>query len=213
MSHSPSGLSGDSKKSPGERKSMGAGAWSLIGCVPIWAGVILGITTGRWWTFGGMRPEFVGYEDLAWIARWATCISGKDPLQAVSECGIAYPLPGVWLANVFGFRQDHLLFVGTFLALLWAIAVTGLAVGLARRAGLGWSLLMLAALAAPPSWLLLERGNLDIVVWILVLLSLWAMISGRCGLPKLRQLVIARGLAPTAHRLRNVSATACLPPS
>ncbi len=32
--------------------------------------------------------------------------------------------------------------------------------------------------------------------------TIWAMISGRWGLPKLRQLVIASGLAPTAHKLR-----------
>ena len=153
--------------------------WTLLACVPVWTGVILGIITGRWWTFGGERPAFIGYEDLAWIARWATCMADTGPLQAVGECGIAYPLPGVWIAYTLGFNQDHLLVVGGLLATLWAVAVTGLALGVTRRAGLGWSMLMLVSLVAPPSWLLLERGNLDIVVWILVLLSLWAMISGR----------------------------------
>ena len=36
---------------------------------------------------------------------------------------------------------------------------------------------------------------------------------GRSGLPKFRQSVMASGLAPTAVRLRQASATACLPPS
>ena len=41
----------------------------------------------------------------------------------------------------------------------------------------------------------------------------WPMISGRSGLPKLRLSVTASGVAPTAVRLRQHSATACLPPS
>ena len=41
----------------------------------------------------------------------------------------------------------------------------------------------------------------------------WPMISGRSGLPKLRLSVSASGRAPTAVRLRQASATACLPPS
>ena len=41
----------------------------------------------------------------------------------------------------------------------------------------------------------------------------WPMISGRSGLPKLRLSVMAMGSAPTAVRLRQHSATACLPPS
>ncbi len=41
----------------------------------------------------------------------------------------------------------------------------------------------------------------------------WPMISGRSGLPKLRLSVAASGSAPTAVRLRQHSATACLPPS
>src|SRR5688500_8094959 len=40
-----------------------------------------------------------------------------------------------------------------------------------------------------------------------------AMISGFSGLPKLRLLVTARGVAPVAQILRQLSATACLPPS
>ncbi len=40
-----------------------------------------------------------------------------------------------------------------------------------------------------------------------------AMTSGRSGLPKLRLSVMAMGSAPTAVRLRQASATACLPPS
>jgi hypothetical protein len=43
--------------------------------------------------------------------------------------------------------------------------------------------------------------------------TIWPMISGRCGLPKLRQSVAASGVAPTAVRLRQHSAIACLPPS
>ena len=38
------------------------------------------------------------------------------------------------------------------------------------------------------------------------------MVSGRSGLPKLRLSVTASGRAPTAVRLRQASATACLPP-
>ena len=41
----------------------------------------------------------------------------------------------------------------------------------------------------------------------------WPMISGFSGLPKFRQSVIASGVAPTAVRLRQASATACRPPS
>jgi hypothetical protein len=36
---------------------------------------------------------------------------------------------------------------------------------------------------------------------------------GRSGLPKFRLSVMAMGSAPTAVRLRQASATACLPPS
>ena len=43
--------------------------------------------------------------------------------------------------------------------------------------------------------------------------TIWPMISGRCGLPKFRLSVMAMGRAPTAVRLRQASATACLPPS
>ena len=39
------------------------------------------------------------------------------------------------------------------------------------------------------------------------------MISGRSGLPKFMQSVMASGSAPTAVRLRQHSATACLAPS
>ena len=40
-----------------------------------------------------------------------------------------------------------------------------------------------------------------------------AIISGFSGFPKLRLLVTARGVAPTAIILRYASATACLPPT
>jgi hypothetical protein len=43
--------------------------------------------------------------------------------------------------------------------------------------------------------------------------TIWPMISGRSGLPKFRLSVTAMGSAPTAVRLRQASATACLPPS
>ena len=38
------------------------------------------------------------------------------------------------------------------------------------------------------------------------------MTCGFSGLPKFRQSVIASGRAPTAQRLRQASATACMPP-
>ena len=41
----------------------------------------------------------------------------------------------------------------------------------------------------------------------------WPMISGFSGLPKFRLSVAASGVAPQATRLRQASATACLPPS
>ena len=41
----------------------------------------------------------------------------------------------------------------------------------------------------------------------------WAMISGFSGLPKLRQLVAATGVAPVQATLRAASATACMAPS
>ena len=41
----------------------------------------------------------------------------------------------------------------------------------------------------------------------------WAMISGFSGLPKLRQLVAATGVAPVMATLRAHSATACMAPS
>ena len=40
-----------------------------------------------------------------------------------------------------------------------------------------------------------------------------AMISGFSGLPKLRQLVAATGVAPVQATLRAASATACMAPS
>ena len=40
----------------------------------------------------------------------------------------------------------------------------------------------------------------------------WPMISGFSGLPKFMLSVIASGRAPTADRLRQASATACIPP-
>src|ERR1700727_1579480 len=43
--------------------------------------------------------------------------------------------------------------------------------------------------------------------------TIWAMISGRSGLPKLRLLVAATGSAPTAERLRQHSATSRRAPS
>jgi hypothetical protein len=43
--------------------------------------------------------------------------------------------------------------------------------------------------------------------------TIWPMVSGFSGLPKFRLSVMAIGSEPAAVRLRQASATACLPPS
>lgn len=147
--------------------------------VPLWAATAVGAVTGKWWTFSPGYSEESGYEDLRWIARWAECLSAGDYQNLVQDCQIAYPLPSIWIAAKLGFTQQDLIFVGASLAILWALSASLLIIGITNQVGFAWGALITGSLCAPPTWLLLERGNLDLIVWILTLLTLAALVSGR----------------------------------
>lgn len=149
--------------------------------VPLLGATMFGAVTGRWWTFSPGYSEATGYEDLRWMARWAECLNAGAYQELIRDCDIAYPLPSVWLAAKLQFTQQDLVLVGAVLAVIWALAASFLILSITKRAGFAWGALVAASLCAPPTWLLLERGNLDLVVWILTLLALGALLKRRDG--------------------------------
>jgi hypothetical protein len=136
---------------------------------PIWIGVLIGAASGHWWFFG---QGSVAYGDLNWIATWSECLRSAGPLNAIDVCEIAYPLPSVWVGATLGLTPDHVAVVGDVLAIAWAMAATALIWFAVRVGSAFWGLLVAIILCSPPTWLLLQRGNLDIIVWILVMMAL-----------------------------------------
>jgi hypothetical protein len=136
---------------------------------PIWLGVLTGVFTGRWWTFGSGT---VAYGDLNWVATWSECLRSAGPLNGVDVCEIAYPLPSVWLGAAVNFDPSDVALVGDILSISWATMATALVWFAIRVGSAVWGLLVTIVLCAPPAWLMLQRGNLDIIVWTLVMVAL-----------------------------------------
>lgn len=67
------------------------------------------------------------------------------------------------------------------MAAAWVLAASSLVLAVGRRAGFAWAAVVAASLSSPATWLLLGRGNLDIIVWILTLLALAGLVRRRLG--------------------------------
>jgi hypothetical protein len=156
--------------------------------VPLWVGVIIGTVSGRWWVYNDGSGNTPPFGDLRWVASWSSCVSRGDYTDAVVDCRIAYPLPSIWVGSLVGFDESDIAWAGILVALVWGVAASCLICSSTWRFGAGWGFFIALSLVGPPTWLLLERANLDALVWPVVLVALvlgtssgWKQWAGSVG--------------------------------
>lgn len=141
--------------------------------------------------------HFPGFPDLAQITYSADCTQPDAGAVGSVDCdpfARPYNYPPAWAATfrALGIGRDDTIVLGVALA---AVALAALAAVLLRvRPGLTWrkSALMCAAVASPPMFLMIERGNSDEI--ILVLLAVAALAANRSWVVAVLALVLASGL-------------------
>lgn len=113
------------------------------------------------------------FSDLHVItASYETIIDGGDPyLQNDADpWGRPYNYPRIWLAlGYLGLNSTNLFFFGAVMAIIYVGLTFKLFSGLSKKEGLYASLLLFS----PSSALAIERGNIDLVIYILLTLSIF----------------------------------------
>lgn len=156
----------------------------LLALFPV--GVSLGIalwaqTQGSWGSLG-VPTMGLTFPDLRGVTAAAECVRG-DPTwsPATSDCdpfGRSYNYPAIWARVLapLGVSEAHTDILGFGLALVFFFALWSLGVLALRGSRVIPTLVVLTlASVSPPVMLLLERGNVDSVVFALVVLALWML--------------------------------------
>lgn len=148
----------------------------------LWVGIARGVNTGSWWFFESSDAAYLPYGDLRWIARWSECVQLNGFAASVDSCQIAYPLPAVWLFAALGFDQTNVSLTGHLVAVAWGMGATVFVLWTGIRLGPWRGAAIAGMLVAPPTWLLLERANLDAMIWLLVLAFAFLVLANRMAL-------------------------------
>ena len=151
--------------------------WPALIAVLIWL-ALLAITLVPEWRVAAaaelswmLAPLYHDWQVLR--LGWAAAADGVDPLALASH---PFNYPRAALAPAWVGAQNVPLFIA---GLLLAAAVLGALLVLLRPSSLGQAILAAVLIASPPVLLLLERGNLDAVVLVLVVAGLGGLAPGR----------------------------------
>ena len=153
-----------------------------VGFAAVWAAL-----TDSWGTFGVEHAFGATYADLRYLTASAECFRA-DPHWSISTetCdpfGRPNNYPSLWLVlyAALGIDGSHTEFVAwAYIALFVAslFLLSWLAVRGAGRPAFV-SLVVALAAVAPPTWLALERGSNDLVVFVIVVVACTLHILGR----------------------------------
>ena len=135
----------------------------------------------NWWPLRVSGIRGGNFIDLGAVLRWSDCFKTKGSLVYLPEdgkCG-GY-LYGSALLRVFSFlgvREDQTQFWGLFGGLVLAICLGLLAKIFISTERIS-TLFVVLVLSSPGIWLLVERGNIDELISVLILLSTFLFIRG-----------------------------------
>ncbi len=157
----------------------------LVGLVATWAAL-----TDSWNLLGVTHAFGATYADLRQVTATAGCIT-SDPTWSMKSMtcdpfGRGYNYPSLWAHGfaILGIDESStelvaLVFIGFFVGAILLVSLLST-----------WSvqpsvplLSVSAAALAPPTWLALERGNIDLLVFVTVTLTALASILHRGLLP------------------------------
>lgn len=140
-------------------------------------GVVLGASVlFEWWSWAGvptMKPRFA---DLRMITSTADCIARGGWSIYSESCdpfGREYNYPPIW-AQIFaalGLGEQSALKVGVVLGLMLVLLLVFLTILVSRAASNAHLLAVVMCSISPPTALLLERGNTDIVILLIIVLA------------------------------------------
>ena len=175
------------------------GRAGLLALLPV--GVSLGIalwaqTQGSWGSLG-VPAMGLTFPDLRGVTAAAECVRG-DPTwtPATSDCdpfGRSYNYPALWARALalLGVSEAQTDVIGFGLAVMFFVALWSLAaLALQGPRVLPTLVILTLAYVSPPVMLILERGNVDTVVFVLVVLALW-MLQRWQGVPSALVLAFA----------------------
>lgn len=132
------------------------------------------------------------FGDLVGISSASECVrAGLNPYleNPIDPFGRVFNYPAIWLylADLFAFDGEDVMPVGIALILLFTVSVSFLF----KTKRIKQGLLYLAFIVSPPVLLLMERGNIDSVLFLLVALMTIYVPRMRCLTPKARLYVSA----------------------
>lgn len=122
------------------------------------------------------------FSDLRNILESVTCATASsgdfNSAELVSECGYIYGSSLLRAVAFLGLSESMAVTLGWILVACFSIAL-GSVISLTSSSYRGANVLALLSVNSPPMILLVERANFDIVIFILLVLSCWAISKQR----------------------------------
>ncbi|NLT04615.1 MAG: hypothetical protein GXY09_12235 [Bacteroidales bacterium] len=142
------------------------------------------------------------FGDLVGISSASECVRvGLNPYleNSIDPFGREFNYPAIWLslADLVNFDGKDVMLVGWILIILFSLSIAFLFKVKRFKQGLFY----LAFILSPPVLLLLERGNSDIILFLLVAL-MTVYLPRLCGIPPLMNTYIAAGIIVLATFLK-----------
>ena len=135
----------------------------------------------NWWALRVSGIRGGNFIDLGAVLRWSDCFKTEGTLVYLPEdgkCGgYLYGSTLLRVFNFLGIRENQTQFWGLFGGLILAICLGFLAKMLISTERIS-TLFVVMVFSSPGIWLLVERGNIDELIFVLILLSTFLFIRG-----------------------------------
>ena len=135
----------------------------------------------NWWALSVSGIRGGNFIDLGAVLRWSDCFKTEGTLVYGPEdgkCGgYLYGSALLRVFNFLGIRENQTQFWGLFGGLVLAICL-GLLANVFISTDRISKLFVVLVLSSPGIWLLVERGNIDELIFVLILLSTFLFIRG-----------------------------------
>lgn len=127
-----------------------------------------------WLTLGWWKNSTMNFEDLASTLSSSDCFSKQSNVELffsdANVCDYNYGKIGIYFYRIVGFSIESKLIFGMILA-IWLLASIAVLAVVSFKISKEFKIITLIILLSPPLQLLLQRGNLDIVIFALLCIS------------------------------------------